>query len=904
MINKRWVALWSVLLVIGICFSCEHEDSVSKSMGQFSLRLSADTTSIMKDLSSGLTKSVASELEDFANIADYTVLVMKEKDTVVHYKRFDQMPASISLAEGAYQLIAKKGEDKPAEFLNPYFEGSTSFTIKEQMNTPLELTCTLANARVTVDYTNDFLEAYDEYTALLSTPFTTADVELPKGETRAVYLQVASGGTQMAVGIKLKKKTETASKTYWVQTPINLARRQNVHLIFKTDGEALEGIGLDVVLDNELDNLTFTTTIPDFMWQQFDLPTLEAVGFVSDDQIERINAYLEEYELGYVVKGGLKHLYVKFWEGDQDEQEATLFDLVTDEENAKKYYFSWTADGKENASLLGSKGGQIHLSSVIQGLKSKEGEEATYHFAFYAVDQTGKEATSNEIRLTVNVPKANEPEIGDLSKLLGAVVEGNEMAEEVTTHLHADAGIKSVSLSINNQPYDLLNNEVLIALGYQGIVVEKQSGSDMAITFQKVFTSVLKSNDDGTSQNYTYSLRMMDANGKEATAQTHTITVKHPNVQLLSTEGDAFAKRIVLRASMEKEAQKDKLRFEYSADGFTWQTIPNMHIKADGQQWVDTLRGLSPETDYQVRAVYLSMDIDNVKTERMSETTLHTESVGSLPNADFEEWSIEPDVNTSTKEGATNVIGEGWIAALKGGQTEDPFRYWEVWQPWNSEDSKGWNTLNKVTTQYGEVKRGHVSAIDPDNWSYPWTRYTANSGTIRTSVSKTGQYAALVRTVGWGQGNSAVGESSTAVIKNITPGELILGSYVDDELVGVPFQSRPSALSFDYKYEAKSDDQFIAEIVVKDDRGGIISSGELQSGSKSDWSRATIFLNYDGIEGQLQAAEICIRFKSSTSDSYDYLRSNLIIWPKSYNLSNGEYVGSQLYIDNVELIYE
>ena len=74
------MALWSVLLVIGICFSCEHEDSVSKSMGQFSLRLSADTTSIMKDLSSGLTKSVASELEDFANIADYTVLVMKEKD--------------------------------------------------------------------------------------------------------------------------------------------------------------------------------------------------------------------------------------------------------------------------------------------------------------------------------------------------------------------------------------------------------------------------------------------------------------------------------------------------------------------------------------------------------------------------------------------------------------------------------------------------------------------------------------------------------------------------------------------------------------------------------------------------------------------------------------------------------
>ena len=281
---------------IGIVLtSCEGDDQASKRMGQLSLRLAADTTSIIKDMSSGLTKSVEWELEPFATINDYSVLVMKEKDTVLHYKRFDQMPATVSLAEGAYQLIAKKGVDLPAEFFNPYFEGSTSFTIKEQMTTPLDLTCTMANARVTVDYTNDFLEAYDEYTALLSTPYTTADVELPKGETRAVYLQVASGGTQMAVGIKLKKKTETAAKTYWVQTPIDLARRQNVHLIFKTDGEALEGIGLEVELDSTLEELIFTTTIPDFMWQQFKEPTLEAVEFVSGNEIKRIDAYSKEY---------------------------------------------------------------------------------------------------------------------------------------------------------------------------------------------------------------------------------------------------------------------------------------------------------------------------------------------------------------------------------------------------------------------------------------------------------------------------------------------------------------------------------------------------------------------------------------------------------------------------------
>ena len=86
---------------------------------------------------------------------------------------------------------------------------------------------------------------------------------------------------------------------------------------------------------------------------------------------------------------------------------------------------------------------------------------------------------------------------------------------------------------------------------------------------------------------------------------------------------------------MEEEAQKDKLRFEYYNNEYAeWQTIPNMHIKKDGQQWVDTLRGLSPENDYQVRAVYQSMVINNMETERMSEVkSLGTEKEDyTIPN--------------------------------------------------------------------------------------------------------------------------------------------------------------------------------------------------------------------------------------------------------------------------------
>ncbi|MGM9797024.1 MAG: DUF4493 domain-containing protein [Parabacteroides sp.] len=851
-------------------------------MGQFSLRLLADTTSIIKDMSSGLTKSVASELEDFANIADYMVLVIKEKDTVLHYKRYDQMPASISLAEGAYQLIAKKGEDKPAEFLNPYFEGSTFFMIKEQMNTPIEVTCTLANARVTVDYTNDFLDAYDEYTALLSTPYTTADVELPKGETRAVYLQVASGGTQMAVGIRLKKKTETDAKTYWVQTPINLARRQDIHLIFKTDGEALEGIGLDVELDNTLEELTFTTTIPDFMWQQFKEPTLEAVEFASGDQIERIDAYSKEFELGYVVKGGLQHLYVKFWEEEQDEQEATLFDLVADEEKAKvQYYFFWTADGEENASLLGSKGGQIHLSSVIKGLPAKEGEKATYHLVFYAVDQSGKEVTSNEVRLTVNVPEAETPTIGELSALPEAVVEGNEMSENVTTYLHADAGIQSVDLTINEQIYNLLLDEKINQLYWQkGIEVQKLSGADMAITFHKAFTSILQANNDGVAQTYTYKLHMTDGNDKEAAVQPHTITVKHPNVQLLSTEVDAFAKRIVLRASMEEGAQKDKLRFEYSAGGSSWQMIPNMHITADGQQWVDTLRGLNPETEYQIRAVYQSMVIDGEKTERVSdEQSLLTEKEENLPAKDvaLDEWSHKEVYKETIWSFGTTGLGI------------------DEWWPYAEGGSSWWATRNALTTS----QRSGVSCY-----------YTSYSGTIEAEGYRGS--AAEISTLGWGKGNTYTQSMTGVFIYNKTPGMLFIGSHSatsdgnETMNYGHDFASRPTAFSFYHKFKSINNESFKAYMVVENRDNGIVELGRgelVSSEDKDSFGNAPTRVEIHYSNTQLKATHMYIVFVSSTAAEPSVGLSNGSLDALN-GYSDSRYVGNVLTVDNVELIYE
>ena len=175
----------------------------------------------------------------------------------------------------------------------------------------------------------------------------------------------------------------------------------------------------------------------------------------------------------------------------------------------------------------------------------------------------------------------------------------------------------------------------------------------------------------------------------------------------------------------------------------------------------------------------------------------------------------------------------------------------------------------------------------------------ANSGTVRVE-GENGGYAALIRTVGWGSGNTASISGDLGSVKTCTPGELYLGTYSSGAKYGMPFTTRPTGFRFSYKYERKSNDEFIAEIVVFDEQGKEIAREKTASSQSSEWVTGYVKLNYKGENKQSKAAKMYIRFVSGTSTS----TSDLMIYPPASNLSNGEYVGSQLYIDNVELIYE
>ncbi|MDE6267812.1 MAG: DUF4493 domain-containing protein [Muribaculaceae bacterium] len=228
---------------------------------------------------------------------------------------------------------------------------------------------------------------------------------------------------------------------------------------------------------------------------------------------------------------------------------------------------------------------------------------------------------------------------------------------------------------------------------------------------------------------------------------------------------------------------------------------------------------------------------------------------------------------------------------------------------WENYEFEGWGTNNAMTTSQGG--------------NYGYVRI---SGTIPENNGKSGK-GVRIRTCGWGQGNSATGSNGTSgACKYTDAGLLHLGSTrtarpsgygendnktnststgpvtTDDLDCGVSFASRPTALSFWYKYAPKnSADKGFVEIWVKDATGNILSHKTKNLDAKSSYTQETIQLDYPA--KCEKGAKIYVKFLSSYSMEYIKRTDSNFSGPGFGNLKRGTFMGSQLTVDEIELIY-
>ena len=325
-----------------------------------------------------------------------------------------------------------------------------------------------------------------------------------------------------------------------------------------------------------------------------------------------------------------------------------------------------------------------------------------------------------------------------------------------------------------------------------------------------------------------------------------------PVLTLPEQQAGAWAKRLYIQAvnATDKNGKSinvpEGITYEIKSSNISdWSTAES--IKDNSEKIVFT--GLNPNTSYTVRARLADVVFSN-------EVTITTESIVTIPNGNLDEYSI-----VKGEDGASNTS------------------YGAVYEFYSDKDSsKSWWRTNNDTK---------CSKASTGLWGYCFS-WTSRSGTRPDSdtKSKTGS-SARIMTSGYGTNNTLLTPPSS-------PKSSAIGRLYTDK---INCNSRPTTLEFYYKYSPKDSDSPIIKITIYNENT-IIGSAQLSSASYyTEYQNERTRLDIKYNEFQTKATHIEIIFESGTNTNVS----------KIHDDKNGVmpmFVGSQLYIDEVELIYE
>lgn len=437
----------------------------------------------------------------------------------------------------------------------------------------------------------------------------------------------------------------------------------------------------------------------------------------------------------------------------------------------------------------------------------------------------------------------------------------NKTSEPVTLTI----SVEPLELSVSN-PGALYTgaSELEFDLGYNGADVEKQVSVEVKNergTWSVVpMLSVAPISRSGEKYRVKVSVpaddRAVELRAKCGKLETPSIVVERKEVDytVAAADENVFATYAYVTLNGADAASASLL---VSTDGIKYNAA-GTEVAGTGLLKVS---GLNPATSYFVRAAV------NGTQSKPCEFT--TEASAQLPNGDLETWY--------------RVAGKS--------------KNWWIDYP-GADENAVWGTMNKLTTSQGGSSGASGAA------------YSAFSGTRPVDSAVKGK-GAVISTVGWGDANTAwLGQIGSGLrggkCEHLTVGELYLGTYNAQneapDYSGLDFASRPSSISFYYKYAVRNAaDWGVAEIHVLAADGTEIASGSRQLSAVNDYTPVSIDLNY--AVGAKKAALIKVMFKSSgNSDCQSVSNANLSS-PPSGNLSDGRYTGSELYIDEIVLNY-
>lgn len=247
--------------------SCNTEVIITESKGEMMLDLSCSPEY-------NIVGTKAESDEDIIN--NLSVKIVRPADNWTKtFEPFSSIRGTVvALGSGDYTITASSPVKEDAAYDQPVFEGSKDFTISTGQVTNVSLTCKVANVKVSIQLTENFVEELSDYSITVTngkgilkweknanqTDFKPVIVE---GETlytgiKAGYFSVAPLTIQVNGHRSLDNTA--ASTTYYIDNP-----KAADHHILKLDANVTGTLGgISITIDNSVNDIENTVTVPGF----------------------------------------------------------------------------------------------------------------------------------------------------------------------------------------------------------------------------------------------------------------------------------------------------------------------------------------------------------------------------------------------------------------------------------------------------------------------------------------------------------------------------------------------------------------------------------------------------------------------------------------------------------------
>lgn len=837
----------SVALLLPLATACGEEDTfVGEDTGRLALEVDFKSDPISAGQESRATLENAVTADDLSLRLSAT-----DGDYSQTWATISEFDPSKEFSVGTYNLEAFYGDPKEEGYAKPWFHGAQEVKVVTGKTTSVSLNVGLANSIVKVIYT----DAFKEYmTAYEGTVRTSAGNEIPYDETNPDELYVAPGNVSIALSI-----TKPNGKQGEIEAANFEAKPRYRHTVTVdyNGGETGGAEGLTVTFDETLGSEEFTIDISDDILTA-SAPVLTADGFASGDNITFVEtaATPASMKVNIVARGKIGSVTL-----------ATTSAALTAAgwpETVDLAHPEADVRAKLEALGLSTLGvwnhpdvmGVVDFTKVLANIPYVDGADNTSVFTLTVADLYKK--TCEPVTFSVSV-----------EKLVMELVQGDILA---------DGQLKLMMKYNGGNPEGVKFYAKNSRGTYTALITKSMTFNEAASTYEAELTH--PANDPVINAENQLEVKA------EVGSLSSTVIAKAPVMLADAGATNAYARHSTVGLKFtdpDVAAQSDQVEWYISSDNGATYTRANASAKKPaGRAVVKSstyeLEGLTPATTYMVYA--------KLGDEQTFPFELTTEAAPQLPNAGFDEWNADQKGDyqylwytadwTTMNETTISQSGSGSGNGLSTGGCA-------------YKATSGTIPANGRSTQ-SEAGGGILGTKKYSDG------HTDGKATLHSDKANSGANAALIRTVGWGSGNSAKASGSGfGTCQNLTPGELNLD---------YPFGSRPSEFSFYYHYDvvkSGNGDFGTADVKVFDASGNVIGSASTELTEKASYDKKVLPIDYTNPTAK--ASKITVSFKSSANPAA--LEKNTTYWrcPGAKNVSGGEYVGSELYVDDIELIY-